>query len=59
MHVFEEAQESENYVCRLQPLDADSPMHGLIIIRNGLECHQPMEFDYNHIGQGSGDLVPC
>ena len=43
---FEEAQESENYVCVMQPLDADDPMYGVIITQNGLSCHQPMEFDY-------------
>jgi len=45
MQNFEEAQESENYVCIMQPLHADEPTHGVTITRNGLECHQPMEFD--------------
>ena len=30
----------------MQPFDADDPMHGVVITRNGLECHQPMEFNY-------------
>jgi len=43
---FEETQENEIYVRGMQPFDADDPMHGVIITRNGLECHKPMEFDY-------------
>jgi hypothetical protein len=30
----------------MQPFDADEPMHGLIIPRNGLEYNQLMVFDY-------------
>ena len=33
-------------MCGIQPLGGDGPMHGVIITRNGLECHQPMELDY-------------
>jgi hypothetical protein len=46
MQNFEEAQENEIYVCGMQTFDALDTMHGVIITRNGLECHQPMEFDY-------------
>ena len=46
MHKFEEAQESEIHVCGMLPYDADDLMNGVILIRNGPECHQPMEFDY-------------
>jgi len=46
IHKFQEAQENEIYVCGMHSFDADDPMHGVIINRNGLECHQPMEFDY-------------
>ena len=30
----------------MQPFDDDDLIHGVIIKRRGLECHQPMEFDY-------------
>ena len=46
MQKLEEAQENEIFVCGMQPFDADDPMYGVIITRSGLECHQPMEFDY-------------
>ncbi len=46
IHKFEEAQEIENFMCGMQPFDADEPMHGVICTRNGLECHQPMDFEY-------------
>ena len=31
----------------MQPFDADDLMHVVSITRKGLECHQPMEFDYH------------
>ena len=43
---FERAQESENYVCGIQPLDADGHIYGVIVTLDGLECYQPIEFDY-------------
>ena len=35
----DEVQNSEYYVCGMQPFDADDPMHGVILARKGLECH--------------------
>jgi hypothetical protein len=32
MQKFEEAQESKNYWCGMQPFDADESMHGVIIM---------------------------
>ena len=40
------AKENELYICGMQPLDPDNPMHGVIIARNGLECHDHVEFEY-------------
>ena len=34
------------YICGMQPLEPDNPMHKLIISRDGLECHDHVEFDY-------------
>ena len=45
MQKFEEAQVSDVYVCEIQqPFDADSLMYGVIVAREGLECHHHMEF---------------
>ena len=30
----------------MQPFDADEIMHGVIVTREGLECHHPVEFEY-------------
>jgi len=30
----------------MQPFDADDMMHGMIFARDGLECHQLIEFEY-------------
>ena len=30
----------------MQPLDADNPLHGVIVTRPSVECHDPVEFDY-------------
>ena len=43
---FERAQESENYVCGMQPLDADDHIYGVIVTLDGRECYRPIEFDY-------------
>ena len=49
MQQLEAASENPLYVCGMQPLEPDNPMHKLIIARDGLECHDPMEFEYyNH-----------
>ena len=44
MQKFEEAQVSDVYVCGMQPFDADDLMYGVIVAREGLECHHHMEF---------------
>jgi len=43
---LEDAQVSEMYVCGMQPFDADNLMYGVIVARDGLDCHHPMEFEY-------------
>jgi hypothetical protein len=43
---FDEIQNSDYYVCGVQPFDADDPMYGVIIAREGLECHHHVEFEY-------------
>jgi len=43
---LEEAQESDLFVFRMQPFDADNFMHRVIVIRDELECYHPMEFEY-------------
>ena len=49
MHPLEAAMESDLYICGMQPLEPDNPMHKQIIARDGLECHDPVEFEYyNH-----------
>jgi hypothetical protein len=30
----------------MQPYDADSLMHGVIVTRGGLECYHPVESEY-------------
>jgi len=34
------------YVYSMQPFDADDLMYGVILARDGFECHHPMEFEY-------------
>ena len=46
---FEEAQCNDIYVCGIQPFDSDDLMYGVIVTRDGLECHHPVEFEcYNN-----------
>jgi hypothetical protein len=41
--------ENEIYICGMQPLEPDNPMYGIIIAREKLECHDPVEFEcYDH-----------
>ena len=42
---FESAQNNELYVCGMQPFDDDDPMYGVIVTRDGLECHHTIEFE--------------
>jgi hypothetical protein len=46
MQKFEEAQNNDIYVCGMQPYDADALMYGVIVTRDGLECHHPVELEY-------------
>ena len=46
VHQFESDQNTEMYLCGMQPFDADEPMYGRIVTRNGLECHHSVEIDY-------------
>jgi hypothetical protein len=41
---FEAAENNAVYVCGMQPFDADDIMHGVIVTREGLECHHPVEY---------------
>ncbi len=34
------------FVCGMQPFDADDLMHGVIVTREALDCHHPLEFEY-------------
>ena len=43
---FESVQDNELYVCGMQPFDADELMYGVIVTRDGIECHSPVEFEY-------------
>jgi hypothetical protein len=43
---FDEAQSSEYYVCGMQAFDVDDLMYGVIVARDGLECHHHIEFEY-------------
>jgi hypothetical protein len=43
---FESAETNAIFVCGMQPFDADDLMHGVIVTREGLECHHPVEFEY-------------
>ncbi len=44
MEQLEEAQNNDVYDCGMQAFDVDHPIHGVIIAREGLECHHPMKF---------------
>jgi len=46
VHKFESAKTNAMYVCGMQPFDADDIMHGMIVTREGLECHHSVEFEY-------------
>jgi hypothetical protein len=43
---MEAAIENPLYICGMQPLEPDNLMHTIIIARDGLECHDHVEFDY-------------
>ena len=43
---FECAKNSAIFVCGMQPFDADDLMYGVIVTREALECHHPVEFEY-------------
>jgi hypothetical protein len=43
---FDKAQNSEFYVCWMQPFDDDDPMYEVILAREGFECHHHVEFEY-------------
>jgi hypothetical protein len=43
---FNQAQDNDIYVCKMQLFDANELMHGVIVTRDGLECHHPVEFEY-------------
>ena len=43
---FDSAETNTIFVCGMQPFDADDLMHGVIVTREGLECHHPVEFEY-------------
>ena len=49
MEKFAEAQDNALFVCGMQPFDGDDRMHGVIVTRDGLECHHAMEFEYYNV----------
>jgi hypothetical protein len=46
IHKCDDAKCSGFFVCGMQPFDADDLMHGVIVTREGLECHHHVEFEY-------------
>ena len=40
------AQENEHFLCGMQPFVSDNTLHGVIIARGSLECHDHVDFDY-------------
>jgi hypothetical protein len=46
MQLLEAASEKPLYICGMRPLEPDKPVRKLIISRDGLECHDPVEFEY-------------
>jgi len=38
---FQSAETNDVFVCGMRPFDADDLMHGVIVTREGLECHHP------------------
>ena len=49
MEKLAEAQVNALFVCGMQPFDGDDLMYGVIVTRDGLECHHAMEFEYYHV----------
>jgi hypothetical protein len=48
-YVVEQIKSTETnaiFVYGMKPFDADDLMHGVIITRQGLEFHRPVEFEY-------------
>jgi hypothetical protein len=43
---MEAAIENPLHICGMQPLEPDNLKHIIIIARDGLECHDHVEFDY-------------
>jgi len=46
MQQLEATMENDVYICGMQPLEPDNPMHRLIIARDGLECNDLFKFEY-------------
>ena len=46
MQTSEEAQSIGIYVCGMLPCDTDDLMYGVIVTRDGLQCHHLVEFEY-------------
>jgi len=46
MQKFDEAQNSQYYACGMQPFDVDDLIYGVIVAREGLECHHHIQFEY-------------
>ena len=45
---LEEAQESDLFVYGMQQVYAYALMHGVIVSRDGLECHLTMKFEHSN-----------
>ena len=40
------AENNGMYLCAMQPFNENDVMHGVIVTREALECHHPVEFEY-------------
>ena len=43
---FAEAMANNQFLCGMQPFDSDHPLYGVIVARDTLESHDPVETEY-------------
>jgi hypothetical protein len=43
---FESKETNVIFICGVQPFNVDDLMHGVIVTREGLECHIHIDFEY-------------
>ena len=46
MQRFDATMDNNHYVCGMQPLEPYNPIYSLDIARDGLECHDTIEFEF-------------